>query len=160
MASVVVFELHRTCSHSLSDCIGYGFLLVNAAAVMKKSWDSSWGLTMQSTPPKSHLSFTFSQRRMVSLKALRAPIQGKPRALVQRTVRWSCCPIWVISWHALKASIRSHSFSFSSLCQASSKSACHISMLSQRCSQSKTLKDKCEKYKYPSLITSSVAIRS
>jgi hypothetical protein len=30
MASVVVFELHRTYSHSLSSCIGHGFLLVNA----------------------------------------------------------------------------------------------------------------------------------
>jgi hypothetical protein len=30
MASVVVFELHRTCSHSLSGCIGHGFPLVLA----------------------------------------------------------------------------------------------------------------------------------
>jgi hypothetical protein len=28
MASVVVFELHRTCSRSLSGCIGHVFLLV------------------------------------------------------------------------------------------------------------------------------------
>jgi hypothetical protein len=28
MASVVVFELHRTCSHSLSGCIRHGFPLV------------------------------------------------------------------------------------------------------------------------------------
>jgi hypothetical protein len=28
MAFVVVFELHRTCSHSLSGCIGHGFPLV------------------------------------------------------------------------------------------------------------------------------------
>jgi hypothetical protein len=28
MASVVIFELHRTCSRSLSGCIGHGFLLV------------------------------------------------------------------------------------------------------------------------------------
>jgi hypothetical protein len=29
MAFVVVFELHRTCSRSLSGCIGHGFLLVH-----------------------------------------------------------------------------------------------------------------------------------
>jgi hypothetical protein len=28
MASVVVFELYRTCSRSLSGCIGHGFFLV------------------------------------------------------------------------------------------------------------------------------------
>jgi hypothetical protein len=31
MVSVVVFELHRTCSRSLSGCIGHGFPLVIGA---------------------------------------------------------------------------------------------------------------------------------
>jgi hypothetical protein len=34
MASVVVFELHRTCSRSLSSCIGHGFLLLSGIFIV------------------------------------------------------------------------------------------------------------------------------
>jgi hypothetical protein len=37
MASVVVFELHRTCSHSLSGCIGHGFPLVESALLLQNA---------------------------------------------------------------------------------------------------------------------------
>jgi hypothetical protein len=40
MAFVVVFELHRTCSRSLSGCIGHGFLLVKC--LCPKQVESNW----------------------------------------------------------------------------------------------------------------------
>jgi hypothetical protein len=51
MASVVIFELHRTCSCSLSGCRGHGFLLVSEAV---KTFSHRYPLSLRCEHQRRH----------------------------------------------------------------------------------------------------------